>query len=106
MNQERRVIWSENQTLAPEHWQFSIPWHEQFGHKDIAAIPLLVGEQVLGFLGLCFTEFQQPNQSKLEQCWTLARKSLHAALQITHVTEQAIASGDSRRAQPYCTRDS
>lgn len=77
MIQERRIFWFDNDNPEPEYWLMSIPWHDQFGHKNIATIPLFIGEQALGFLGLCFTTHQQPSESKLEQWWTLAQ---HAAL--------------------------
>lgn len=50
--QEQKIIWLDNGNPPPEHWAFGIPWHTQMGHKTVAAIPLLIGEQPLGFLGL------------------------------------------------------
>jgi signal transduction histidine kinase/PAS domain-containing protein len=88
LSQERRFFWFDNDNPGVEHWSISIPWHQQFGHKNIATIPLLIGEQALGFLGLCFTTHQQPSESKLEQCWTLAQHAA-LALRMSQLAEEA-----------------
>jgi signal transduction histidine kinase/PAS domain-containing protein len=88
LSQERRFFWFDNENPGVEHWSISIPWHQQFGHKNIATIPLLIGEQALGFLGLCFTTHQQPSESKLEQCWTLAQHAA-LALRMSQLAEEA-----------------
>ncbi len=85
---QRRMLWIDNDNPEPEHWPMSIAWHHQFGHKTIAAIPLVVGEQTLGFLGLCFATHQQPSESKVEQCRALAQHAA-LALRMSQLAEEA-----------------
>ncbi|MBD0334079.1 MAG: GAF domain-containing protein [Cyanobacteria bacterium Co-bin13] len=92
MSQERKIIWIDNDNPPPEHWPMSQRWHNQCGHKVIAAIPLLIGEQALGFLGLCFTAHQPENSSKLEQCWALTQHAT-LALQMSKLAEEAKQAG-------------
>ncbi|MBD2020740.1 GAF domain-containing protein [Leptolyngbya sp. FACHB-36] len=77
MIQQRQIVWLDLNQPSPEAWQFAIPWHQAQGHKTIPMIPLTLGEQLLGFMGLAFTTDQPPNQSRFEQCRTFAH---HAAL--------------------------
>ncbi|MCP6758854.1 MAG: histidine kinase [Fischerella sp. CENA71] len=88
ISQDRKIFWSTSDNLTPEHWEMATVWHQQMQHKAIAAIPLLIGEQILGFLGLYFTTTEQPNQSKTEQCSTLAQHAA-LALQMAQFAEQA-----------------
>jgi signal transduction histidine kinase len=85
---DHRVFWVNNDKPAPEHWGFGVAWHEQMGHKAIACFPLLIGDQALGFLGLCFASDEQPNELRLEQCWTLAQH-VALALQMAKLAEEA-----------------
>ena len=88
MSQKREIFWFDNNDSSLEHWPISIPWHKQLGHKGILTIPLLIGEQSLGFLGLCFSSYQKPSETKLEQCWTLAQHAV-LALQMARLAEEA-----------------
>lgn len=102
MLQERRIFWFDNDNPAPEYWLMSIPWHDQFGHKNIATIPLFIGEQALGFLGLCFATHQQPSESKLEQCWTLAQHAA-LALRMSQLAESAKLAAITREQEKAAT---
>jgi len=88
MSQERKIIWIDNDNPPAEHWSIAKPWHDQFGHKNIAAIPMLIGDRALGFLGLCFATVEQPSQSRLEQCWALAQHAA-LALQMAQLAQEA-----------------
>ncbi|NJK27535.1 MAG: GAF domain-containing sensor histidine kinase [Coleofasciculaceae cyanobacterium SM2_3_26] len=99
MSRERRIIWLDNDNPPPEHWHMGIAWHKQHGHRIIACIPLLVGDCVLGFLGLCFGSHEHPSESRLEQCWALAQ---HAALalrmaEMTEAVEQAAIAREQEK---------
>jgi PAS domain S-box-containing protein len=85
---EERIFYSDSDNPPPEFWPFAIPWHRQFGHKEVATIPLSIGENLLGFLGLCFTTAQKQTKSELELFYTLGQ---HAALSIrlTQLSEEA-----------------
>jgi signal transduction histidine kinase len=74
---EEQIFFSDSDNPSPEFWPFSIPWHRQFGHKQVATIPLAIGENLLGFLGLCFTTAREHTKSELELFYTLGQ---HAAL--------------------------
>lgn len=88
MSQDRQIVWIDNDNPPPAHWPYGIPWHRQFGHKNIAVVPLFLGEKVLGFLGLCFDTYQQPSEARLEQCWTLAQYAA-LALQMSYLADHA-----------------
>ncbi|RCJ18530.1 hypothetical protein A6S26_28660 [Nostoc sp. ATCC 43529] len=88
ISQERKIFWCSIDNPAPECWEMATAWHYQIQHQASAAIPLLIGEQALGFLGLSFTTAEQPNQSKIEQCSTLAQHAA-LALQMAQIAEQA-----------------
>lgn len=87
MSQSRQILWIDNDSPGPEHWPVAVAWHRQFGHRNIAAIPLLLGEQALGFMGLAFATYQQPSESRLEQCWALAQHAA-IALQMADLVQQ------------------
>jgi signal transduction histidine kinase len=83
-----QVIWFTQDQPLSETWQFSRPWHQQHGHKTVSMIPLAIGEQVLGFMGLAFTTDKPPSEFRFEQCRSFAH---HAALaiQMAQLAEQA-----------------
>lgn len=102
MSQRRRMFWVDNDNPPPEHWPISIPWHQQMRHKTIATMPLLIGEQALGFLGLCFATVEQPHESRLEQCWTLAQHAalaLHMSDLVKQAQQTAVLQERNRMAQ-------
>jgi PAS domain S-box-containing protein len=85
---EAQIFFSDIDNPHPEFWPFSIPWHRQFGHKETATIPLSIGENLLGILGLCFTTAQAQTKSELELFYTLGQQAA-IALRLTQLSEQA-----------------
>ncbi|MBD3885007.1 GAF domain-containing protein [Phormidium tenue FACHB-886] len=75
--QNQQIYWTNLEQLSLEGWSFVVTWQQQQGHETIPMIPLTIGEQLLGFMGLAFTANQPPSEFLFEQCRTFAH---HAAL--------------------------
>ncbi|PSB64386.1 hypothetical protein C7B79_09890 [Chroococcidiopsis cubana CCALA 043] len=87
--QNQEIVWSDLEQPCPQClWQFSIAWHQQQGHQTIPMIPMAIGEQVLGFVGLAFTTKQKPTEFRFEQCRTFAHHAA-LALQMADLMQQA-----------------
>jgi signal transduction histidine kinase len=74
----------------PMAWPFSIAWHQQMGHRSVICVPLMLGEQAIGFMGLCFAT--QAGLDKVKQ--ELARA---LAYQTTLAIELSRLSDETRR---------
>jgi PAS domain S-box-containing protein len=85
---ETQIFFSDIDNPHPEFWPFSIPWHRQFGHKEAATIPLSIGDNLVGILGLCFTTAQAQTKSELELFYTLGQHAA-LALRLTQLSEEA-----------------
>lgn len=85
------ILWLDNEASAPEHWEPTIPWHRQFGHKTIVCLLLSAGNQPMGFLGLCFATPVPLEGSKLAQCRALAQQ-VALALRLEILSQQATQS--------------
>lgn len=86
--QNQQLIWLDLNQSSQDVWQFAVSWHRQQGHKTIPMIPLSIGEQALGFMGLAFTTEQPPTEFRFEQCRTFAHYAA-LALQIADLMQQA-----------------
>lgn len=88
MSENHKIYWFDNDAPPPEEWTFANEWHRQMGHRTLATIPLKVGNQVLGFLGLAFADVHQPTEIELERAYALAQQAA-LALQISRLSEEA-----------------
>ncbi|OKH43751.1 hypothetical protein NIES2101_29880, partial [Calothrix sp. HK-06] len=103
MVEEQRIFWLDIDNPYTQYWPIAISWHRQMGHKTIVAIPMLVGEQALGFLALCFTSHQEKRFTKLEQCWTLTQHAA-LALRIAQLSESAKQAAIAREQEKAATQ--
>lgn len=88
MSQNEKIFWFEIEKAPTEHWGFTDSWDTEMGHRMLATIPLKVGKQVLGYLGLAFADVQPPTEIKLEQANALTQQ-IALALQISRLSEEA-----------------
>ncbi|MEM8810345.1 MAG: GAF domain-containing protein, partial [Cyanobacteria bacterium P01_G01_bin.38] len=73
---------------GPHIWEPSITWHRQRGHTRIICAPLVLGEQVLGFLGLSFVGETIFTPDEVELTQALANQAT-LAIQLTRLAEEA-----------------
>jgi signal transduction histidine kinase len=81
-------VWTDLSQPPDDQWSFAQPWHDEMGHRLIAAFPLRVGGQPVGFLRLGFDSVVQPTEAKLEQCRVLAQQAA-LALQMSRTAAKA-----------------
>ena len=81
-------VWTDLQHPPNDQWSFAQAWHDTMGHRMIAAFPLRVGGQPVGFLRLGFDTLVQPTPAKLEQCRVLAQQAA-LALQMSRTAAKA-----------------
>lgn len=84
----RTPVWTDLDHPPEDQWTFATAWHLAMGHRLMAAFPLRVGGQPVGFLRLCFDTPLRPTQAKLEQCQTLAQQAA-LALQMSRTAARA-----------------
>ncbi len=72
----------------PEHWPEGIKWHRRRGHQNVMCLPLLLGEEGLGFLGLAFTQQSSFTPEEFELAQALAHQAT-LAIQLTRLAERA-----------------
>jgi signal transduction histidine kinase len=82
------VIWLDINQSQVDGWDFSISWHLQMGHQSVLCVPLLLGHEPLGFLGLCFRDPIRHGVEPIELVQTLAHQAT-LALQLTRLAEEA-----------------
>ncbi|MDD5275921.1 MAG: histidine kinase [Methylovulum sp.] len=70
--EQRQTLCIDHDNPPPEHWPFGRDWHSEQGHKTILVMPMLLGDDVLGFLGLCFTSRLTPSPAQQAECETFA----------------------------------
>ncbi len=77
----------------------SVDWHRMMGHQVVGVIPLFVGDQVLGFMGPCFSKQSPVTQDRLVQCTPLGQQAA-LALRLTRLgaraQERAVAAAVAR----------
>jgi transcriptional regulator with GAF, ATPase, and Fis domain len=81
-------VWTDMTTPPEDQWNFALGWHEEMGHRMIAAFPLRVSGRPVGFLRLGFATAVRPTTSKLEQCRVLAQQAA-LALQMSRTAAKA-----------------
>lgn len=81
-------VWTDLDRPPDDQWTFATAWHHRMGHRLMAAFPLRVGGQPVGFLRLCFDTPVGPTVAKLEQCQTLAQQAA-LALQMSRTAAKA-----------------
>ncbi|EDX85827.1 GAF domain protein [Synechococcus sp. PCC 7335] len=84
------VIENLRETLrpGPHIWEPSIAWHLQRNHTSIICVPLVLGDRVLGFLGLPFVGATHITQDDIELAQALANQAT-LAIQLTRLAEEA-----------------
>ena len=78
----------ETLTPGPHIWEPSIAWHLGRNHTNIIAVPLVLGDHVLGFLGLPFIGTTSITQDDVELAQALANQAT-LAIQLTRLAEEA-----------------
>ncbi len=66
--------------------QFNVAWHIAEGHRLLVGLPLVVGGQLVGLLGLCFTTTVRADTFALEQVRGLAQQAA-LAVQLARLAE-------------------
>jgi len=81
----------------PDAWPFAIPWHESMGHSSLLCVPLLAGDQALGFMGMCFRSNEAVASERVELPQALANQAT-LALELTRLSDAArhVAIGEER----------
>lgn len=75
LSEIKQTVCVDNDNPPPEHWPMAKIWHASQGHKTIFAIPMLLGNEVLGFLGLCFKTDLQSSPVCIAVCETIAQQA-------------------------------
>jgi len=68
-------------------WPASVAWHRGMGHEVVACVPLVVGERVLGFMGLGFA-CRDIAAERVELSQALAHQAV-LALELTRLADEA-----------------
>ena len=88
----KQPIWEEEfqskLVPGPHIWERSIPWHRQRGHTRFISAPLVLGDRVLGFLGLSFVGETTFSIDEVELTQALANQAT-LAIQLTRLAEDA-----------------
>ncbi len=86
MTTGERVMWIDWDD--PVHKSEVQVWHREQGHISIGHLPLMQGEEAIGFLGLGFTTPNRPSPEKLEMARALAQQ-VTLALELQRLAEDA-----------------
>ncbi|MEM9537133.1 MAG: GAF domain-containing protein, partial [Cyanobacteria bacterium P01_E01_bin.45] len=73
---------------GPHIWRPSIDWHLQRGHKSFICAPLVMGDRVLGFMGLPFVDECSVTQDDIELAQALTNQAT-LAVQLTRLADRA-----------------
>lgn len=95
-----RPSWFTYSEHGHEVTSYAMNWHRAMGHESLLAVPLMLGDRALGFMGLYFDHESAPAQERIE----LARVFGHQAalaLQLARLAERAqqAAVSEERLAQ-------
>ncbi|MEL7223461.1 MAG: GAF domain-containing protein, partial [Cyanobacteria bacterium J06576_12] len=89
---ERKAFaWEDMQSSlkpGPHIWEPSIAWHLQRGHTSTICAPLVLGDQVIGFLGLPFIGETAITQEEIELAQALTNQAT-LAIQFTRLADKA-----------------
>lgn len=90
VRQEKRIHWLDYDDRDSDDWIYAAALHEAYGHRYMAAIPMLLIDKPIGFLALSFDGPRDtlPNDLKLELCRTLAQQAT-LAIRLSRLAEQA-----------------
>lgn len=78
----------ENKIAGDQIWDFSESWHRQMQHRFIISVLLQIGNDPLGFMGICFREPIQLSSERIELVQALANQAA-LAVQLTRLAEEA-----------------
>lgn len=98
MGHERRPYWVDyGGPPDPDDWPQSHAWHNAHGHRFVGCMPMLLGDDVIGFLGLAFDKsvVVPPSPERLEICHSLAQHAT-LAVRLTRLAEEARRSAVAR----------
>ncbi|MEM6866972.1 MAG: GAF domain-containing protein [Cyanobacteria bacterium P01_C01_bin.121] len=73
---------------GPHIWEPSIAWHRNRQHTSFICVPLVLGDRILGFLGLPFVGESSITQDDVELAQALANQAT-LAIQLTGLAEDA-----------------
>ncbi|MEL6813810.1 MAG: GAF domain-containing sensor histidine kinase, partial [Cyanobacteria bacterium J06598_3] len=73
---------------GPHIWEPSIAWHRNRQHTSFICVPLVLGDRILGFLGLPFVGESTITQDDVELAQALANQAT-LAIQLTDLAEDA-----------------
>ena len=71
----------------PSFWSGTYEWHCAQGHQGVLCVPLILGEEPLGFLGLAFTQKAMLSPQEIELAQALAHQ-VTLAIQLTRLAEE------------------
>ena len=95
-------------TSADNHGapNYLLNWHRAMGHRALLAVPLKLGEQALGFVGMFFSHERLPDEDGLELARVFGQQAALAA-QMAALAERAkqAAVSDERLAQLVRTNE-
>ncbi len=69
-------------------WADLIAYHQQFGHRVVMHIPMMLHGKVLGLFTLCFKQVIEPKPEVIQYLTTLTNQAT-LALELTRLAEQA-----------------
>jgi signal transduction histidine kinase len=72
----------------PNFWSGTYEWHRAQGHQGVLCVPLILGEEPLGFLGLSFTAKAMLSPQEIELAQALAHQ-VTLAIQLTRLAEES-----------------
>ncbi len=87
---DQKIFWIDFQHVDPLECPHLKAWHDATGHRFVAAVPILQGLQVIGFMALAFAQTisVQPALAKLNLCQVLAQQAA-LAVRLTQLSDQA-----------------
>ncbi|MEL6854197.1 MAG: GAF domain-containing protein [Cyanobacteria bacterium J06607_13] len=68
-------------------WPEAIVWHQAQGHKAVTCIPMIAGQQPVGFLGIAFRDRTVLSSAQIEFMQALVNQAI-IAIQLTRLAEQ------------------
>ncbi|MEO0770638.1 MAG: GAF domain-containing protein, partial [Cyanobacteria bacterium J06649_4] len=68
-------------------WPEAIVWHQARGHKAVTCIPMMAGQQPVGFLGIAFRDRTVLSSEQIEFMQALVNQAV-IAIQLTRLAEQ------------------
>jgi signal transduction histidine kinase len=88
--QSRGYIWAvlDTDAIHGELCDFSVLWHRDMQHRAVMCVLLQVGDEPLGYMGLCFRQAVQPSPDQISFIQALAHQAA-LAIQMTQLAEEA-----------------